>query len=291
MKAGMPSSFLDFAFKPIKENTGGRLRFAISGGAPLPKETHEFLAVALCPVLQGYGMTETCGVISIQHPDQGERVILGQVGPPSPSIEVKLVNVPNSNYSVKDTPNPRGEIYVRGPSVTQGYYKQPKVTKETITDDGWLMTGDIGEFLPDGSISIIDRRKNLVKLSNGEYIALEKLESIYKTAAFVQNVCVWANSEHAYPVAIVAPIIPDLLKYAQEKGIVPAGQTVEIDELSQMPELKKMILGVLLDVAKAADLKPAEKLGGIVLAKEEWTPQNGMLVCVSLSLEIATNHL
>lgn len=99
----------------------------------------------------------------------------GVVGVPVPSTESKLVDYPEANYFSTNNP-PQGEIWIRGPAISKGYFKREKETKETFTEDGWIMTGDIGQWNPDGTLSIIDRKKNLVKLAGGEYIALERLE-------------------------------------------------------------------------------------------------------------------
>jgi long-chain acyl-CoA synthetase len=116
-------------------------------------------------------MTESSAMCAILPP---EYLRLGAVGIPVPCAEIKLVSVPDLNYS---SSNNQGEIYLRGPSITQGYFKRDDLTKETITEDGWLMTGDIGQFNEDGTLSIIDRKKNLVKLSGGEYIGGSKFFS------------------------------------------------------------------------------------------------------------------
>jgi long-chain acyl-CoA synthetase len=172
---GIPTGILDaIVFNKIKAQTGGRLKIALSGGAPIPKSTQKFLGVCVCPVIGGYGLTETCAILCIQCPDQYAK--LGIVGPPGVSGEVKLVDVPDTSYSSRNRPRPQGEVWVRSATVMKGYYNQPQLTAETVTEDGWLMTGDIGEWQPDGNLAIIDRKKNLVKLSNGEYIALEKCE-------------------------------------------------------------------------------------------------------------------
>jgi long-chain acyl-CoA synthetase len=160
---GLPTTILDkVIFKKIAEGTGGRLRAAISGGAPIAPETQMFLTCALCPLVQGYGMTETCGMMTVQ--GMTELCVPNSVGSPSTACEIKLVAC--NNYNPNGTP-PRGEVWVRGRNIMSGYYKQPKITQENITSDGWLMTGDIGEWREDGSLSIIDRKKNLVKLSHG----------------------------------------------------------------------------------------------------------------------------
>ncbi|KAI8905659.1 hypothetical protein DFJ77DRAFT_205715 [Powellomyces hirtus] len=272
LKLGLPTGFLDnTVFKPIKDQTGGRLRNALSGGAPMPKETQKFMSTCVCTVVQGYGMTETCAATSIQLPT--DPWMLGRVGPPTSCVEVMLAAVEDTNYHPANRPRPQGEVWLRGPSIMKGYYKNPKATAETLTHDGWLMTGDIGEFHPDGTLAIIDRKKNLVKLSNGEYVALEKLESQYKMSSYVHNICVYADPEQSFVVSIVNPIEKEILSLAKEKGI--AGE--DIETLCEEPEIVKTVLADLRAVAKRADFKPAEIIGNMVLIGELWTPENGML--------------
>ncbi|KND04167.1 long-chain fatty acid-CoA ligase FAA1 [Spizellomyces punctatus DAOM BR117] len=276
LKHGLPTGFLDnTVFKPIKDQTGGRLRVALSGGAPMPKETQRFMTTCVTTIIQGYGMTETCAATAIQLPT--DPWMLGRVGPPSGSVEIQLVAVEDTKYSPNNRPRPQGEIWIRGPSVMKGYYKNPKATAETLTEDGWLMTGDIGEFHPDGTLAIIDRKKNLVKLSNGEYIALEKLESQYKMSPYVANICVYGDSEQGFAVAIINPIEKEIVQLAQEKGIVDGVHHVELEDLCKNKQIVSAVLSNLRSVAKKADFKPAEILGNIVLAHELWTPENGFL--------------
>ncbi|WFD28405.1 long-chain-fatty-acid--CoA ligase [Malassezia nana] len=188
-------------FKALREQTGGRLRLALSGGAPISRETQKFLNNALVMVLQGYGMTESAAMCAILQP---EFFKWGCVGSPMPSIEVRLCDIPDAGYFSTNS-LPQGEILIRGPSVSQGYFKRPELTKEAISEDGWLRTGDVGQWNADGTISIIDRKKNLVKLAGGEYIALERLESNYKSSSLVSNLCVYASSDARQPMAIVFP--------------------------------------------------------------------------------------
>nr|CAG8534239.1 8181_t:CDS:10 [Entrophospora candida] len=272
MGKGLPSKPFDtLVFDKIKEQTGGRLRLALSGSAPISKETQEFLCVTLCPIFQGYGMTEACGMAgTILTP---ELFTYGSVGTPVPCTEVKLVDVPDAGYKSTDTPNPRGEIWLRGPAVTPGYYKNEKVTKETFTEDGWLQTGDIGEWKPDGSLAVIDRKKNLVKLAHGEYIALERLESVYKSTLFVSNICVCADSYQSRPVALIFPIEARVRKLAMEKNITET----DFEKLCQDKEITNSVLQACLVEAKKADFKPAELLSAITLLHEEWTTENGLL--------------
>ncbi|KAI9362425.1 hypothetical protein DFJ73DRAFT_812305 [Zopfochytrium polystomum] len=256
---GLPTGWIDaIVFNKVKSQTGGRLRFALSGGAPIPKSTQRFLTCSMCPIVNGYGMTECCAVAAVQNIDQASR--LGIVGPPVTSMEIKLVDVPDTSYSSKNVPRPQGEIWLRGPSIMRGYYKQPQQTKETITDDGWLMTGDIGEWQPDGSLSVIDRKKNLVKLANGEYIALEKLESVYKTSSYVQNIVIYGDSEQSFP--------KEIHHLVQELKLFTDPDSVDIAELVKPKQVTTAVLANLKDIAKRVGLPPAEV---------EWTPQNGLL--------------
>ncbi|KAI9331187.1 hypothetical protein BDR26DRAFT_682209 [Obelidium mucronatum] len=213
-------------FNKIKDQVGGRVKFSLSGGAPMPKSTQKFMSVCNAPLVSGYGMTECTAVLALQ--EVSESAIVGMTGAPVTCLEVKLVDVENTSYKSTNLPKPQGEVWVRGPAVMKGYYKQEQLTRETITEDGWLMTGDIAEMNQDGTLSIIDRKKNLVKLSNGEYIALEKLEANYKVSKYVQNICVHADSEQAYAIAFIQPIEKEIRALAAERNIHPG---VDVDHL------------------------------------------------------------
>ncbi|KAI7855814.1 hypothetical protein BDC45DRAFT_504797 [Circinella umbellata] len=271
MERKLPTGFLDkTVFGKIKEQVGGRLRFALSGGAPVSLETQRFLSVAVCPILGGYGMTESCGMCGVAAPEQ---FAYGIVGAPVPCCEIKLVDVPDANYFSTNQPKPQGEVWVRGPSITSGYWKRDDLTKEAITEDNWLQTGDIAEWNQNGTLTIIDRKKNLVKLSNGEYIALEKLESIYKSCVYVNNICVYADSLCAKPVALVVPAEPTVRKLATEK----MSPSTEWSDICNDEAIKKAVLAGLLRTAKEAGLKPAEMLFDIYLCDEEWTVEGGLM--------------
>ncbi|KAI8146982.1 hypothetical protein BJV82DRAFT_597309 [Fennellomyces sp. T-0311] len=270
MERHLPTGFLDkTVFGKIREQVGGRLRFALSGGAPVSYETQRFLSVTVCPILGGYGMTESCGMCSIMTPEQFG---YGRVGAPVPCGEIKLVDVPDAGY-LSSNETPQGEVWVRGPSVTKGYWKRDDITKETITEDGWLMTGDIAQWNDNGTLSIIDRKKNLVKLSNGEYIALEKLESTYKSCVYVNNICVYADSLRPRPVALVVPVEPATRKLAGELGV----QSKDWEDICNDASVKKAVLGAIQSQGKEAGLKPAEMLIDIYLCHEEWTIESGLL--------------
>ncbi|KAI8078701.1 uncharacterized protein BX664DRAFT_342508 [Halteromyces radiatus] len=188
-------------FAPINKVTGGKLIYGLSGGAPISYETHKFIASTLCFMVQGYGLTECCGLASLTYPALGP--MMDSIGPPSPSIEFKLVDVPDTDYKAE---NGIGELWLRGPSLMRGYYKRPDLTKQAITSEGWFRTGDVATLnKEDGTIRITDRAKNLVKLSHGEYIALESLESKYRDCRAIKNICLIAHSHKSYIIAVVEP--------------------------------------------------------------------------------------
>eukprot|EP00878_Enallax_costatus_P005018 GHUV01005278.1.p1 GENE.GHUV01005278.1~~GHUV01005278.1.p1 ORF type:complete len:528 (+),score=95.01 GHUV01005278.1:432-2015(+) len=152
-------------FKNTQAAVGGRLRAFISGGAPLPKYAQDFMQIAMCvPVLQGYGLTESCAASFVQFPNKMSHV--GTVGPPMPGVELRLEAVTELGHSPSGNP-PRGEICIRGPAMFKGYYKQPDLTEEAVDSEGFFHTGDIGELTREGLLKIIDRKKNIFKLSQG----------------------------------------------------------------------------------------------------------------------------
>lgn len=251
-------------FKAVKEQTGGRLHLALSGGAPIAKETHEFLRNALVNILQGYGMTESSAMCAVLTP---EFFKYSCVGVPMPSVEIKLRDVPDANYLSTNNP-PQGEVMLRGPSITKGYFKRPDVTAETLTEDGWLCTGDVGQWNADGTLSLIDRKKNLVKLSGGEYIALERLESTYKSCNVVTNVCVHASSEAKQPMAVVFPREDTLRSTLSQNGLGNL-KDQELEELCKNKDVTQLVLKELNQVGKGAGFVPMEQLQSVVLVPEE----------------------
>jgi long-chain acyl-CoA synthetase len=162
----------------------------------------------------------------------------------------------------------------------KGYYKQPKTTAENLTEEGWLMTGDIAEWQADGSIKIIDRKKNLVKLSHGEYVALEKLEAQYKTSKYVLNMCVHADPLESKIVAVIVPIPAELAALQKELGVT---------ELND-PKVLKVLGEDFAKAAKSADFKGAEILKTFLLVEGEWTAENEMLTAAQKVRLMFSNH-
>jgi len=258
-------------FNKFKDQLGGRMRLIVSGGAALSKETHEFVRRCFnLPFLQGYGLTETCGASVLLPPEHPGFLVAGA---PLPCVELKLRDVPDMNYRATNLPNPQGEVCIRGPSVAEGYYKMPEQTAEAFGEDGWFYTGDVGEFREDGTLAIIDRKKNLVKLAHGEYIALEKMENKFKDSVLVENVCAYGNSDRDYPIALVVPNKVALAKWAEAEGIPHD----DIGHLVDTKQAQKHVLDAIVAAARKAHLKEIEIVKNVVLVHEEWTPENGFL--------------
>eukprot|EP00817_Percolomonadidae_sp_ATCC50343_P001337 CAMPEP_0117418488 /NCGR_PEP_ID=MMETSP0758-20121206/250_1 /TAXON_ID=63605 /ORGANISM="Percolomonas cosmopolitus, Strain AE-1 (ATCC 50343)" /LENGTH=501 /DNA_ID=CAMNT_0005199003 /DNA_START=344 /DNA_END=1849 /DNA_ORIENTATION=+ len=260
-------------FSKIRDLFGGNLRLVVSGGAPLGADTHEFLKVALgCDILQGYGLTETCSGGTVQAPGIFRT---GNIGHIVPSCEAKLVDVKDMGYTSKDKPCPRGELWLRGNNITQGYYKNPEKTAEAFDKEGWFHTGDVARLNPDGTLSIIDRKKNLVKLAHGEYVALENLEMIYGTSPFVapNSLCVYADSFKNNIVGLMIPQASYLEGWAKENGL----GDLSLDKLVKHPKVKAAILADLDRIATEKKKKRFERIPNIGIFADEWTPENGLL--------------
>ncbi|KAK1759282.1 putative long-chain-fatty-acid ligase [Echria macrotheca] len=286
MYTGLPGSGLLDAvvFKKIKEATGGRLKLCMNGGGPVAKDTQKFISMAICPMIIGYGLTETTAMGCLQNPMEWTSESIGAM---PASVEAKLVDFPDAGYFATNKPNPQGEIWLRGPSVLEEYYENPKETAEALTEDGWFKTGDIGEWDKNGHLKIIDRKKNLVKTLNGEYIALEKLESIYRSAPVVANICVYADDTKTRPIAIIVPAEPALLKLAEGLGL--AGESIE--ELVHEKKLQAAVLKELQNAGRAGGLSGIEIIEGVVVSDHEWTPQNNMVTAAQkLNRKGILNH-
>lgn len=268
MSSGLPGSgILDsVVFKKIKDATGGQLRICLNGGGPIAKDTQRFISMAITPMVSGYGLTETTAMGALMDPLHWSDTALGDI--PS-SIEIKLVDFADAGYFAANNP-PQGEIWIRGTPVVEGYFKNEEETAAAFTEDKWFKTGDIGEFDKNGHLRIIDRKKNLVKTLNGEYIALEKLESIYRSATIVANICVYAASDKNKPIAIIVPAEPALKKLAQQNNIEGNG----LEDLVHSKKLNGIVLKELQAAGKAGGLNNFEIIDGAVMSEDEWTPAN-----------------
>ncbi|CAA7405906.1 unnamed protein product [Spirodela intermedia] len=267
-----PSPIWDrLVFNKIKARVGGRVRFMGSGASPLSPDVMTFLRVCFgCEVIEGYGMTETSCVISAMNPGDN---LTGHVGSPNASCEIKLVDVPEMNYTSDDLPYPRGEICVRGPIIFQGYYKDDLQTRDVIDEEGWFHTGDIGLWLPSGRLKIIDRKKNIFKLAQGEYIAPEKIENVYAKCKFVAQCFVYGDSFNASLVAVISVDQDSLRGWASSNGV----QYEDLEQLCRDPRARAAVLADLDAIGREAKLRGFEFVKAVTLVPEPFTLENGLL--------------
>ncbi|KAK8768262.1 hypothetical protein V5799_015271 [Amblyomma americanum] len=262
-------------FKKTRHLLGGNFKVIACGSAPLSGHTRRFLRACFCaPIAEGYGLTETGGASTIV---DAEDVSEGCVGAPLTEGYIRLVDWPEGNYCITDKPNPRGEIVIGGNAVAKGYFKNEELTKESFREEGgvrWFYTGDIGEMFPNGTIKIIDRKKDLVKLQHGEYVSLGRVETVLKTCPLVDNVFAYGSSLHTYLVALVAPNLKQLQRVAQELGREPAAT---LKELCEDEEVAKAAGDLILAYARSSDLHKTEVPLKVKLCSEEWMPDSGLV--------------
>ncbi|XP_016102933.1 long-chain-fatty-acid--CoA ligase 1-like isoform X2 [Sinocyclocheilus grahami] len=254
-------------FSKVQASLGGCVRLMITGAAPVSPTVLTFLRAALgCQFYEGYGQTECTAGCTMSLPGDWTA---GHVGAPLPCNFVKLVDVAEMNYFAA---NGEGEVCVKGPNVFQGYLKDPERTSEAIDKDSWLHTGDVGKWLPNGTLKIIDRKKHIFKLAQGEYIAPEKIENIYIHSDPVAQVFVHGDSLQACLVGILVPD-PDFLPgWAKKRGIEGS-----YTEMCKSKELKNAILEDIIRLGKEAGLKSFEQVRDIALHMEMFSVQNGLL--------------
>ena len=243
-----------------------------TGSAPIAEEVLNFLKVCFCcPILEGYGQTESTAASCVTLPEDS---VAGHVGGPLPCLKIRLRDIPEMGYTSTDTPNPRGEICFKGPSVFDGYFMDPEKNKEALVD-GWLMSGDVGIVLPNGSIRIIDRAKNIFKLAQGEYISPEKLENVYIQSPYIEQIHVHGDSLQSFLVAIVVPDFEMVIQWAKTQEEVKIGETNE--EICQNQEVKELILASMNELATANKFNGLERVKKVFLHPELFTEQNGLM--------------
>ncbi|KAF8894464.1 hypothetical protein BD779DRAFT_1745129 [Infundibulicybe gibba] len=279
-------------FRKIQAVLGGQLKLVTNGSAPISRDVMDFLKIAFAcegalsswPFLfsnsfinNRYGMTETCATCTKTWPN--DPTASGCVGPPQPVNEIKLIDVPAMGYSSEDSPNPRGELCVRGMNCFASYYKDEKNTKEAIDEEGWLHTGDIAELDSCGRLKIIDRIKNIMKLAQGEYVALEKIENLYTSAPIVGQIYVHGDSLQAFLLAVV---IPDPIQLASIASKV-YGKPVSPDNLGVLAEacndekINAHVLDSLTREGQKNGLKGFEMVKRIHLSLDPFTMDDGTL--------------
>ncbi len=240
-------------FKTIRERTGGRIKFFISGGSALNKQLAEFFDGIGVIIYQGYGMTEASPVISVNRIGKNK---FGTVGIPLDGIEAKIAG--------------DGEILIKGENVMQGYYKNDGETKTAIID-GWLHTGDIGEIDSDGFLKITDRKKTLIKTAGGKYISLTHIEDTIESSPYVYQAVALASDEEHFVTGLIVPDFEELRNFAHASRIVFENEK----ELIQNPAILKLYEAEINRCQK--NMAKFERVRKFALISEPFTIESGEL--------------
>ena len=233
-------------YAKLRERLGGRIRFLVSGGGPLPKEIGEFFGGADIVICEGYGLTETSPVISV---NRLGAVKYGTVGPPVPGVEVRIAE--------------DGEILTRGPHVMKGYFGRERETAEAIVD-GWLHTGDIGFLDEDGYLTITDRKKDIIVTAGGKNVAPQLIEGTLKTDPFINQIVVQGD-KHKFLCALIVPNFEQLEPWARQQGLRFGSHA----ELVGLPEVHAFIEQRISE--KLRDLARHEQIRRFTLLDREFT--------------------
>jgi len=285
---GLKPLITKIAFGKVKKLLGGKVKVFITGSAPLGVEVQKFVQTVFgCPVRQGFGLTETCAGTCITLPSDNSP---STVGPPQECACIKLRDWDEGNYrnadlDDKDIGMRRGEVLIGGPMVCTGYLENPdmpdkevsaKNKEEFIVIDGirYFCTGDIGQFTPQGNLQIIDRKKDLVKLQQGEYVALSKVENALKSSKFTMLPMCYAKSTMSYSIALICPVEAAL-------RAVPGAEGRSLKDLCVDPTVIKAVEADVQAICKAAKLASFEIPKKVILIDELWTPENEMLTAVN----------
>ncbi|KAK2746239.1 hypothetical protein FQN57_003361 [Myotisia sp. PD_48] len=255
-----------------------RMKSLVSGSAPLDAELHQFLRVSFATtIVQGYGLTESYAVSACQTPSD---LTAGHCGALTLNQEACLLSLPDMDYSVDDKPYPRGELLLRGTTMFREYFRNPEETSKAMTEDGWFRTGDVCMVDDLGRFHIIDRRKNLLKLAQGEYVSPERLEGIYQTGCpYFSQAFIHGDSMQTYLVGIFG-IQPDIFAPFASKVLKKTIDMNDVEALKAAAKDKKVIAAVLKDierVVKRNRLSGLEKVRNLALMIEPFSIENGLL--------------
>ena len=264
---GFSHCFFDaLVFKKVRAMLGGCVKLMVTGSAPIHSDVLDFLKVCFCcDICEGYGMTETSGGSFVTFPGDPNT---GVVGGPVQNVKIRLKDIPEMGYTSNDKPNPRGEICFWGPSVMSGYFKNPEKTAEAF-HDGWLLSGDVGMVYPNGAVKIIDRAKNIFKLSQGEYIAPEKLEGVYVQSEWVLQSWIYGDSLKDFIVAVVVVDPERLAIYAKSVG-------KEVND-NLLEECRAAIMTDFNTLAAKNKFNSLEKPKWLILRREPFSIENEIL--------------
>ena len=272
-------------FNKIKVALGmDHLRFMVTGSAPLASNVMIFFRCMLgVPVLEGYGQTEGAAGATLGNVE--DMASVGHVGGPINCCEIVLMDVPDMGYMSSDKVHQgvpcqgRGEICIRGPNVFIGYYKDEEKTRETIDEEGWLHSGDIGLWTMSGNLQIIDRKKNIFKLAQGEYVAPEKIELILSRSLYIAQCFVYGDSFQSYLVAIVVPDEEVVNKWAADVQLEPEGNTknFSLEDLCKNEQLLGEIMNDIRTLSTSNGLTSFETVRAVYLESALFSVNNGLL--------------
>lgn len=265
-------------FNKVRATFGGRVKFFITGSAPLPMEVGNDIKLYFsAPIVEAYGMTEITGALTVTNYNDSEN---GMAGGTCRVLETKLADRKEMNYHSKTELDgklsPTGEICCRGLSVFPGYFLEPEKTADAFDSDGWLKTGDVGRIMPhNNGLKIIDRVKELFKLSQGEYIAPSKLENVYIKNSLIMHLMIYGNSLQSYLVCVICPMKVEVEKWLVSKGIMKGGEDVE--DFYDNKELHAEYERSFKELAKSNKFNSLETVRKFVLSKTPFTVDNEML--------------
>ncbi|AQL44030.1 long-chain fatty acid--CoA ligase [Halorientalis sp. IM1011] len=255
-------------FKQVKEELGGNIDFFVSGGGSLSEDLADLFKGMGIPIFEGYGLTEAAPVVSVNLPESLET---GTLGPPLPDVEVKIDESQVADDQFEDVEGEIGELLVKGPNVTEGYWEMPEKTEEAFTADGWFKTGDIVERTENDYLTYHDRLKNLLVLDTGKNVAPEPIEDEFSTSSRVEQIMVMGDDEK-FISALVVPNFDAIARWAQNRNIDLPNSKEEICEDERVREwVNEDVQLVNRNLEKHETIKQFE------LVHLEWTPENDML--------------
>ena len=240
-------------FSKLRARTGGRIKLFVSGGAPLSAEIGRFFYSAGLPVIEGYGLTETSPVLTL---NPLQRPKFGTVGKAIPGVQIKIAD--------------DGEILAKGANIMQGYYNKPAETREAVDADGWFHTGDIGEVDADGYLKITDRKKDLLKTAGGKYVAPQPIENTVRLNKFVASAVVLGD-QRKFPIILIVPNFDQLERWAKERNLTYASPAELIRLADVQAKMEREVMGGLRDLAKFEMPKK------VVLIERDFTIESGEL--------------
>uniref|UniRef100_A0A158Q7T5 long-chain-fatty-acid--CoA ligase n=1 Tax=Elaeophora elaphi TaxID=1147741 RepID=A0A158Q7T5_9BILA len=265
-------------FKNIRALFGGQLRLITSGGAPISTDVMNFSrAVYGCLLIEGYGQTEcsAAGTITLPYDTVG-----GHVGGPAVWAQVKLVDAKELGYSAEED---TGEVCFRGAGLMDGYFNDPELTSQIVDQEGWLHTGDIGMWLPNGSLRIIDRKNNLFKLAQADFVSPEQIENVYLQHPLVKQIFIYGSTIHAYLIAVVVVDVEKLradiqkLNKKSKFGNPSTKSQLSMEEYLSDPNVRRHFLTKLREFGNSKGLSSIEQVRNVRLLEKEFTVEAGLL--------------